>query len=187
MQTWLSDQRVKTAARSVADAFAHARGEAIRTGRNHVVFVQSDTLGNPLLDAAGAVAPILILDDGVPGSASQNCLIDAGEVTTTAPAQSDVSWGVTSASTPVPTDTGLSPIAAGVSFADTAGNPTTWVVFRPDGIPVSASTACVLGAVGSGGGGVYVTNVRRDYAVVLEPLGGVRVHAWDATQAQWRQ
>lgn len=187
MQAWLRDQRVKAAARSVADAFMMARSEAIRTGRNHVVFFQADTGGNPLPDEQGNPVPVLVLDDGAPGSANQNCQIDAGEITIPVRGERDVNWGVASAGFAVPTDTGAAPFAAGASFVDTAGNPTTWVVFRPDGIPVSASAACVQGNVGSGGGAIYITNVRRDYAVVLQPLGGVRVHAWDANSGQWRQ
>ena len=34
-------------------------------------------------------------------------------------------------------------------------------------------------AFGSGGGALYVTNGRREYGVVLTPLGGVRVHIWN--------
>ena len=34
---------------------------------------------------------------------------------------------------------------------------------------------------------VYITNGRRDYAVVLAALGGVRVHAWDGSPGSWRQ
>ena len=36
---------------------------------------------------------------------------------------------------------------------------------------------------GEGGGAWYVTNGRRDYAVVLTPLGAVRVHLW--TGSNW--
>jgi hypothetical protein len=33
---------------------------------------------------------------------------------------------------------------------------------------------------------VYVTNGRRDYAIVLTPLGGVQVNAWNGDTGQWR-
>ena len=39
--------------------------------------------------------------------------------------------------------------------------------------------------MGSGGGAVYLSDGNRDLAVVLTPLGGSRVHAWDAAQAVW--
>jgi hypothetical protein len=41
------------------------------------------------------------------------------------------------------------------------------------------------GALGSGRGAVYVSSGKRDYAVVLAPLGGVRVHAWNRGAAAW--
>ena len=42
------------------------------------------------------------------------------------------------------------------------------------------------GAIGTGAGAVYLTNGARDYAIVLSPLGGVRVSAWDGSLNQWR-
>ena len=45
-----------------------------------------------------------------------------------------------------------------------------FLMFRPDGIPVGFTAACVTGQIGSGAGGVYVTNANRDYAVVVTPL-----------------
>ena len=74
----------------------------------------------------------------------------------------------------------------GTSFTDPAGASVRWVVFRPDGVPVAFDAACNLGATGTGGGAVYFTNTRRDYAVVLSPLGGVRVHSWDPGAGAWR-
>ena len=44
-QQWQSNQRARTASESIAKAFKLARGEAIRTGRNHIVFFQEDTNG----------------------------------------------------------------------------------------------------------------------------------------------
>jgi hypothetical protein len=43
------------------------------------------------------------------------------------------------------------------------------------------------GNVASGNGAVYVTSGARDYAVVLAPLGGVRVHAWARGASAWTQ
>jgi hypothetical protein len=65
------------------------------------------------------------------------------------------------------------------------------VVFRPDGTPVTSNVGvnCALGQTGSGGGAIYVNNAAgggtRNYAVVLTPLGGVKVHGWEQTQGAW--
>jgi hypothetical protein len=65
-----------------------------------------------------------------------------------------------------------------------------WLLFRPDGIPVrfeGAFGACgTIGATALGGAGFYLTNGTRDYAVVLSPMGGVRVWVWDTTAGAWR-
>ena len=52
---------------------------------------------------------------------------------------------------------------------------------RPSGLNFTPATCASLGRPGEGAGGLYLTNQRRDYAVVLSPLGGVRVHAWDGS------
>lgn len=184
---WLADQRLKQAARGVADAFQLARAEAIRSGNNHVVYFQllggTDVAGNPLQDPLGQPVPVLVLNDGLPAVA--NCQIDAGEPTRTLPTIRDVGWGATSAAAAAPLDFGAAGFASGSTFADPGGNPINGVAFRPDGIPVALDNACVLGQTGSGGGGIYVTNARRDYAVSLSPLGQARVHVWDSTRGGW--
>ena len=50
---WTQAQRVRDASRGLARAFSFARTEAIRTGNNHIVFLQVDALGNALLDNTG--------------------------------------------------------------------------------------------------------------------------------------
>lgn len=186
MQQWVADQRVKAAAREVADAFTIARAEAVRTGNVHLAFFMEERPGTPLFDVAGGSVPILVLDDGQEGSVNQNCQVDAGEATRAVNAENGVSWGVTFATVRAPDDPEAGAIGDGIALRDAAGNATTWIAFRPDGTPVGASTACVLGAIGSGGGAVYVTNGVRDFAVVLTPLGGVRVHVWDRAAGAWR-
>jgi prepilin-type N-terminal cleavage/methylation domain-containing protein len=184
---WSGGQRVKEAARAVADAFQIARTEAIRTGNNHIVFFATlggtDVGGNALLDDAGQAVPVLVLDDGPPATA--NCQIDAGERTRTVAPVNGVNWGATLATAPVPLDPVAAPYGSGTTFTDPGNNPVNWVLFRPDGIPVGFDAACALGQTGSGAGAVYVTNGGRDYAVALSPLGGTRVHAWEASGAQW--
>ena len=63
------------------------------------------------------------------------------------------------------------------------------VVFEPDGIPrvfTTNGTSCTeLGPRGEGGGGIYVTNGRRDYAIVLSPLGTARAVGWNPSSASW--
>jgi prepilin-type N-terminal cleavage/methylation domain-containing protein len=189
MGEWLANQHVKAAARSAADAFHLARSEAIRTGRNHIVFFGSpggtDPAGTLLLGADGSWVPILILNDGPPTAA--NCQIDGGEATRGIPPGSDdVQWGVSHATVRAPDDLGKAPFsppqASGRTFADPSNNPVNWVLFRPDGIPVSfgfaAGTCGQIAGTGSGGGALYITNGKRDYAIVLSPLGGARVHLW---------
>jgi len=188
MGEWVANQRVKGAARSAADAFSLARSEAIRTGSNHIVFFGSpgatDPAGTLLVTANGSWAPILILNDGPPTTA--NCQIDAGEATRGIQPANDVQWGVSRATVRVPDDLGKAPFsppqASGRTFADPANNPVNWVLFRPDGIPVSFSfsggTCGQIAGTGSGGGALYITNGERDYAIVLSALGSARVHLW---------
>jgi hypothetical protein len=178
---------VKSAARDAAGAFELARSEAIRTGSNHIVFFgdpgDTDPGGTPLAGPAGWV-PILILDDGQ--AATANCEIDPGENRRGILPVDDVTWGISSATARAPDDLGAGgfspPQSTGSTFADPGGTAVRWVMFRSDGIPVpfaySGGTCGAIGATGSGGGALYVTNGKRDYAVVLSPLGGVRVHAW---------
>jgi prepilin-type N-terminal cleavage/methylation domain-containing protein len=189
MGEWQANQRVKAAARSAADAFQLARSEAIRTGNHYIVFYGSsgdtDPAGTLLTDASGSWVPILILDDGPPTTA--NCQIDGGETRRGIPPPLDVQWGVSKATVKVPDDPGKAPFsppqASGGTFADPSNNFVNWVLFRPDGVPVSFSfsggTCGQIGGTGSGGGALYVTNGERDYAIVLSPLGAVRVHLWE--------
>ena len=57
------------------------------------------------------------------------------------------------------------------------------------------TAACVMGQIGSGRGGFYITNARagvaasarRDLAVVLLPLGSTKVFSWDGGAGAWTQ
>jgi type II secretory pathway pseudopilin PulG len=190
---WFANQRVKAAARSVSDGFRIARADAIRSGRPHIVYLSAALAGNaPATDPAGTAlgvdpgtggpVPLLEIDDSV----ASNCLIDAGEAQRTVRAERGVAWGFgPSGGAVAPGDTGGGAVASGSSFTDAAGTPVTWVRFRPDGVPVTFDVGCNLGPVGRGGGAVYVTNGNRDYAVVLTPLGNVRVHAWESGGGTW--
>jgi len=196
LEQYFSNQRARDAARDVANAFRIAQAEAIRTGDPHIVYLTSSAGGNPpatdpqgtSIGAApgGAPWPLAIVDDGTP--ALSNCHIDPGEAEehVVSPAIG-VSWGFSlSAGAVAPGDVGGGNPASGSTFTTRPGGPaTTWVMFRPDGIPVGFDAACTLGGVGSGGGGVYITNGNRDYAVVLSPLGGVKVHVWNAGVNAW--
>jgi prepilin-type N-terminal cleavage/methylation domain-containing protein len=190
MEEWVANARLKEAARQVADAFALARENAIRTGDYQIVFFQKDMLGAALLGASGPV-PILTLDDGRPLTAGQNCRITAAKPQTVVNAQNGINWGVTAANVRAPNDTGLGawPTVTGSTFADPTGATTTWVMFDPNGIPLGVTAACVPGITGSGGGTIYLTNQFRDYAVSLSPLGGVYVTTWNeaAVPPAWRQ
>jgi prepilin-type N-terminal cleavage/methylation domain-containing protein len=190
-----ANNRLRDAAGDVADAMAVARGRAIASGNYFVVYFNTglnsgeDVCGNPIEDLNGNPVPILILDDGPPGGANTNCCIDAGEPFQTLPAAPVVQWGVDFAAAPAPGDPDPAVnFAAGTSFVDPAGASTEWVAFRPDGIPLGfADTggACTPGQTGTGGGAIYVNNDRRDIAVVLSPLGAVKVHMFERTGAAW--
>jgi len=191
----LRDGGVKATARAVADILQLARSEAIRTGSRHVVFFgptgTSDPAGRLLVDDGGASVPVLAVNDGVP--TASNCRVDTGEPTQAVTARGGVIFGVTHATARAPTDSGAAtfdpPQASGSTFADTLARPVNWVLFRPDGIPVvftGAGGGCgKMGPIGSGGAAVYLTNGNRDYAIVLNPLGGVRVHHWILGASGW--
>lgn len=191
---WARNQRLKDSARSVGDLLLVARSEAIRTGRRQVVFFglpgSTDPNGTPI-EANGGWAPILVLDDGEP--AGSDCQIDAGErINGLAPVEG-VSWGASSSTGPVPTDAGNGPFAPslwnGGTFADSGGSAVQWVLFGPDGLPVvfdGVGGDCgTIGAAGAGGGALYLTNGERDYAIVLSPIGGVRLHRWNIQASAW--
>jgi prepilin-type N-terminal cleavage/methylation domain-containing protein len=183
---WREVEAARAATRSVEGAFSFARGEAIRTGNNHIVFFQQDIAGNPLTDGSGNTVPILVLDDGRPGSANQNCAIDAGETIQPIRIERGVDFGVAQATAQVPIDEGAGPYATGSSFLDAAGgNPATWVMFRSDGQPRSVNAACASGALGTGGGAIYMSNPQRDVAVVLTPLGAARAQTWNGGTSTW--
>lgn len=186
MDRWRTDLRTKEAVRSLADLMVVARAEAVRTQQNHAVFFWLDAQGNPLLDAAGnRVAALMIRDANADG------IVDPGETVATVPADPNLGWGA-----PLAAGTGPAPndpdpngafAASGFTFVRPDVTPAQWVVFLPDGVPRAFSIGpFATGAIGSGVGGVYVTNNTRDYAVVLAPLGAVRVHPFDVSQNLWR-
>lgn len=177
---WAENQRLSGSVREIEAAFSYARGEAIRTGNIHAVFLGVDAQSNVLNP------PIVVLNDGRPGSAGQNCRIDTGEPTKKFRLESGVSFGVTSATAKVPGDPGAGSLGAS-TFVDASNNTARWVLFRPEGYPLAFSSDCSVGAVGTGGGGVYLTNISRDVAVVVTPLGATRVHAWKSADGSWTQ
>jgi hypothetical protein len=71
-----SGGRALAAAKSVADTFASARAQAIRTGANLAAFFSiggaGDTAGTALAESDGRLMPILVLNDGRPGSRKEN-------------------------------------------------------------------------------------------------------------------
>ena len=186
-ESYRANQNLRAAARTMDAAFAFARGEAIRTGDVHLVFFRTDADNNLLADSTGARVPILVVDDGLPGSTGQNCRIDSGELTRPFRIEDGISWGVTDATAAAPHDTGGGVIGTGSSFKDAGGLAATWVLFRAEGTPLAFSSggSCTMGGVGSGGGAAYLTNGERDITVVLTPLGAARVHVWDVGAGNW--
>ena len=178
-----ANQRIKSDARSVADLLMLARGEAIRTGTQHVVYLGTDPAAVQPMDGAGNAARMAVIsdDDG-------DCRIDGGEAIEWIAAEDGVNLGVTNASADAPNDAGAGNRSTGATFTDTGATARDWLFFRADGIPVVFSGATDCGtetATGSGGGAIYLTNGDRDYAVTLSPIGGIRVHAWQEGANQW--
>lgn len=180
MRQWSANQRLKSSAREISSVFSYARSEAIRTGNVHLVLFQEDAQGNAL-----TAAPIVVLDDGHPGAMGQNCAIDGGEPTKTFQLEAGVSFGLSKAGGKVTSDAGSSTVVNGSTFENASSQPATWVLFRPEGAALAFSSDCSMGSVGSGGGGIYLTNGERDVAVVLSPLGATRLHSWDDVASSW--
>jgi prepilin-type N-terminal cleavage/methylation domain-containing protein len=188
------NQRLRDMTRAGANMMQTARSQAIATGNNHIVYlaagVGTDVCGNAMVDAQGNPVPMLVLDDGPPG-AGTNCCINPGERVLTEPVftrpgvMDNVNWGSTFAGAQAPLDSGGGDYTTGSTFTDANGNQTRWVMFRPDGVPVGFSGACVTGQIGSGAGGVYVTNANRDYSIVVTPLGGTHVAGFERGAAVW--
>lgn len=189
---FFTDLRLKAAARDTADAFRFARVQAIRTGTPHLVIFSSGPAGGPAgTDPAGtalpndpttgAPVPIVIVRDD-----NRNCLMEPAEPQQLVLAKQGVAWGDSVAAGAVaPGDGGALDHSTGSSFETPAGAAANWVRFGPDGVPVGFDAACNPGGVGSGVGAIYLSNGRRDYAVVLSALGAVRVHNWNGVTNAW--
>jgi len=192
---WQRDQRLKGAAHDVADLLVLARAEAARTGNREVVIYgpsgTQDTAGAAITGPNGSV-PFLVFNDGA--AATSNCKVDAGEAKSVVESARDVRWGVALATTFAPGDPASGAFAAPQTRGGTTLSPANaavpWLMFRPDGVPVrfqGASSACgTIGATALGGAGFYLTNGTRDYAVVLSPMGGVRVWVWSTQSGAWK-
>jgi hypothetical protein len=151
----------------------------------HLVFFGADAAGNGLTDGAGAGVDMLVIDDGRPGDATQNCAVDPGEAVLGFTLREGVTFGVTQANIKAPADAGGGVMATGTTFTDAANAQASWVMFRPEGMSLTFSADCTTGAVGSGTGGLYLTNGMRDLSVVLTPLGMSRAHSWNRTSGTW--
>ncbi len=167
-----------------------ARGEAIRTGDVHLFFVFQDAEGNPLSDSNGDPVPVLLVNDGAPGSPNQNCKIDAGEATMPLGQEELKKIAMMGA---LPAGTGMAdydlgqgdPSQTGSTFVDPAGNNVTWVMFRPEGMPISFDSNCNLGGPGSGAGSLYMNNEDRAFAVSLSPMGTTKVMSFNFATGDW--
>jgi prepilin-type N-terminal cleavage/methylation domain-containing protein len=185
---WAQNQRLKTSARAVSDAFMLGRAEAIRSGNSHLVVFGLGELNNTYAD-------IVIVNDDRPDLA--DCSIASSEIVHRVNLEKGVSWGTTASlagTTVAPDDQGLAVgnTQYGSSFTTAALDPNTpasWVIFQPDGVPLLFSTngsdCTQIGLRGEGGGAIYVTNGRRDYVIVLTPLGTSRVLGWNPSSNNW--
>lgn len=187
MRAWADNQRAKDAARAVADAFMLARGEALRTGQNHIV-----VFGQGL---APADTDVVIAADDRPSNS--NCSFALGDIVHRKTFGQGVNFGTTatlSNGLPAPNDNGIAAggVPGGTSFSTAAKNPlisSMAIYFEPDGIPriftTDGFTCTARGLPGEGGGGIYVTNGERDFAIVLMPLGTARVVSWNRGTGAW--
>ena len=183
-----SNQRLKDTARGIANVLTRARGEAVRTGNVHIVYVATDASGNLLQDAAGNNVAALILNDGAPGATDQNCQIDSGEPIWTVENVTGVGLGVVGSPVTAPNDQGSGNKTSGSTFTEDDGSTAaTWVMFRPDGMPLAFDAACATGDAGSGAGAFYLQNGERNLAVVLKAMGNVKVHAFGVDTNTWTE
>jgi len=185
MGRWASNQRLRDMAGTVGSGFSLARSKALQTGNIHLVFFGQDALGNVLTDPSGVEVDMLVVDDGQPGSANQNCLVDANEALVGHSLAFDLTPGATTATGKVSSDGGAGAVSDGATFSDAGGAPALWVMFRPDGTTRAFSNDCSTGGIGSGVGAVYLTNGERDVVTVLSPLGATRVHSWQDSTGAW--
>lgn len=185
---------LRETALSLDGAFQTARGEAMRTGDVQLFFVFQDAEGNPLFDPNGDQVPVLIVNDGAPGSANQNCKVDGGERTIAV--SKEAMKKATDIGAPAGGQGGLiggllgdlgmgDATQGGFSFADPAGNNVTYVMFRPEGMPIAFDANCNLGGPGSGAGTVYMNNGDRSYAVALSPMGTTKVLSFNNATGAW--
>ncbi len=186
LSQWLANNRLSDSARSVNAALSFARSEAIRSGNIHIVFFDEDAASNDLQDADGNDVDILVIDEGRPGSTDQDCTIDTGERVLDFNLEDDVTFSTTLASSAAPNDSGGGTFSSGSSFTDPSSNAASWILFRPEGTPLAFDSGCAIGGVGTGDGGIYLTNGKRDAAVVLTPLGATYVHSWGQHIGAWR-
>ncbi len=177
--------RLKAAVRELSAAFDLARSEAIRTGEIHIVFVGTDASGNALPDFNGAPAIVSVVNDGVPGSANQNCQIDAGEVVLAMAPRAAVAAGVLPGVVQLAEDVGTGLIGTGSTFTEPDGDPASWVLFQPQGTAHGFDAACAIGALGTGAGGIYLNNGTRQFGYALRPMGNGRVRIWEEGSAAW--
>lgn len=189
---WATYQRAATSARSVADAFALARAEAIRTGSNHILAF------NITSGLSGITSSIVIANDGPLGSTagvSSNCRIDANEIVQRVSLERGVRFG-SSASLVAPDDPGtLAEVATGTTLKNAAGSAASWLMFGADGLPRrftqngSTTPPCTaIGPAGQAGAAIYLTNDVRQYAVVMTPLGNARMHRYvTGSPNKWTQ
>jgi type II secretory pathway pseudopilin PulG len=180
-----ADARLKAAVRETSAAFSLARSEAIRTGQIHLVFVGTDASGTALTLSNGDPAVVVVVNDGVPGSANQNCQIDAGETVFSMAPRLSVAGGVLAGVVQMADDVGVGVLATGSTFTDGNGNPASWVLFMPDGTARAFDNGCAIGVLGSGAGGIYLNNGDKQFGFALRPLGNGRVRVWQEGAAQW--
>ncbi|MCG8589604.1 MAG: prepilin-type N-terminal cleavage/methylation domain-containing protein [Proteobacteria bacterium] len=193
--SWSNAQRARGGARDVADLLLRARADAIRTGTNHIVFINEDHAGDPLAWAGSTWAALEIADLDGDGR------VDVGEPIDGVPLMANLAFGRsdTGAGTNLADEDPFNetPLEGTLTELNSPGNfrhPTVaneinpWVLFAADGTPRAMEPnggGANVGTVGTGDGAIYVSDGERDYVVILAPLGGIRVLSWRSGDG-WR-
>jgi prepilin-type N-terminal cleavage/methylation domain-containing protein len=187
-------QRTRSDARShaarIMGVLKEARAQAISFGQPVMVLFDDP------------VAPAVLPDRSfarIIRSTNGDCAEDAGDVITDVEMEPGLSTSVTAygvgpetpfAATAVPgTDdpgTTLAALNEGTSFPDDPTSGLPGIAFNAQGMAITIGAGGTCGNGGTGTGGVYVTdNNTGVYAVVLAPLGSLKLYSLNPESLQW--
>jgi hypothetical protein len=177
--------RAQATVAEIQELLVLARDRANATGRQHVVFFESDPQGAPIVDPSGEPVLALLARDIDP----RDDIISL-EYVASVPfsLRSGVDWGAASARIPAPGDPARN-LEDPWTFVQPDGRSRArWLGFHADGSPRAffAGTA-IVGDAGSGAGAIYLQGPRSDYAVVVSPSGTIEQHRWSPGDRAWER